>query len=426
MSSIVDDDEIAERILHDESARGERVVAWGRGALWVFIAAILVVGLSGLEPGLGRGLTVVLGLAFGAGGVASLLYASWLTPARWRPSFGWATSGLDIAALSLLPILLAGRSEDLIAGELVGGSPNLLFQIFGLVAVHLRRDTRVTVIATVWVVGLCLFAAVYATGHPLPRAFPEGLRFMIPQLWCVRALIVGLMGLVLAVSARNARGMVRRASSAMAERSHVMRVFGRYVAPEIRDAVVGGERPAELREVTVLFTDLRDYTSLSERIDPTELIALLNRHFAVLVPIVHEHGGTVNKFVGDALMATFGAPARLEQHAAAAVRAAIQMTEAMARLATELRAEGKPELRMGIGIATGPVVVGNLGDPARSEYAVLGDTVNLAARLEGLNKERDTQILVSERTAATSALPLTELPKAKVKGKQAELRVFSP
>jgi adenylate cyclase len=102
------------------------------------------------------------------------------------------------------------------------------------------------------------------------------------------------------------------------------------------------------------------------------------------------------------------------------------MIEAMGKLGAALRAEGKPDLRMGIGIATGPVVLGNLGDPERAEYAVLGDTVNLAARLEGLNKERETQILVSERTAATSALPLTELPKARVKGKEGELRIFTP
>jgi adenylate cyclase len=222
--------------------------------------------------------------------------------------------------------------------------------------------------------------------------------------------------------------MVERAGSEMAERTRVMHLFGRYVAPEVRDEVVRGEAVAEVRECTVLFTDLRDFTSLAERVTPRELLDLLNAHFAELIPIVHRHGGTVNKFVGDALMATFGAPIRMGDHAAAAVRAGVEMLKATDAMNERLRAGGRVELMMGVGIATGPVVVGNLGALERQEYAVLGDTVNTAARMESANKETGTRILMSEATAAAvgAAVALKPLGALKVKGKTGPLAVFTP
>jgi class 3 adenylate cyclase len=421
-------DDIARTILHEQAARGERVVAWGRGVLWTGIGAILIVGLSGLELALGRRVTLGLGAGLALLGGLSFVYASRLSLTSWNRNLGLVTVIADVGLLSLLPIYLLTRNPLLVPVELLGASPNLLMMVFGLATVGLRHDPRAILVATLWTVSLCIAGAVYAALHGHAEQLAPAIRLgMRPELWCVRAMLMALTGLIIFVSARNARTMVHRTSTVTAERTHIMRVFGRFVAPEIRDAIVEGESPAELRQVTVLFTDLRDYTSLSEKIPPTELMALLNRHFSVLVPVVHRHGGTVNKFVGDALMATFGAPARLEAHAAAAVRAAVEMVAAMAALGAELRAEGRPELRIGVGVATGPVVVGNLGDPERAEYAVIGDTVNVAARLEGLNKERGTQILVNQATAeqAAGAVPLEELAPARVKGKEAELRIFT-
>jgi adenylate cyclase len=142
---------------------------------------------------------------------------------------------------------------------------------------------------------------------------------------------------------------------------------------------------------------------------------------------VHAHGGTVNKFIGDAIMATFGAPVPLADHAERAVRAAVEMLEGMERLNTGFRERGLPELRMGVGVSTGPVVLGTLGTAQRVEYAVIGDTVNTASRLEGLNKELGTEVLLSASTrqALGPAFPVKALGEVPVKGKAQPVPVFT-
>lgn len=157
------------------------------------------------------------------------------------------------------------------------------------------------------------------------------------------------------------------------------------------------------------------------------MLGLLNAHFQAMVPIVHRHGGTVNTFVGDALMATFGAPLAQPDHALRATTVALEMLTATDVLNARLAAAGRHRLQVGIGVATGSVVVGTLGAEERSEYAVIGDTVNTAARLESLNKELGTRLLLSEATARAvgAAFPLRPAGSAKVKGKAEPLNVFT-
>ena len=352
-------DVLADQIIRTEAARGERAIGWVRGALWILMGILMVTRVLPLWRVLGAPFTVALGSTLLAVGGASLVYARWVNPARYRPAFTYATAMLDLLVTSTIPVATAIAGGPMgVTSQLLGTTPAMLGIAFMLATVGLRQNPRASWMAAAYAVTLGGVGTVLAIAIGDPSTVPELLRpGLSPGMWIVRAGFLGAIGALGAVAAGNARGMVHRAARATADRAHVMHVFGRYVAPEVRDAVVRGESSAELRDVTVLFTDLRDFTSLSEKVSPSDLLALLNLHFGVLVPVVHTHGGTVNKFVGDALMATFGAPIKLEHHARAASLAAVEMVDAMAALNERLSAESRPALRMGIGIATGPVVV---------------------------------------------------------------------
>ncbi|WP_245426502.1 adenylate/guanylate cyclase domain-containing protein [Mesorhizobium sp. YM1C-6-2] len=187
-----------------------------------------------------------------------------------------------------------------------------------------------------------------------------------------------------------------------------LRAFSTYiprslVAKLVRTGEIGIAEPRETI-VTVMFTDIADFTALSEQMDAAAVSRLLNRHFAILCAAVDAYGGTVDKFLGDGMMAFFGAPDRLKGHAAAAVRAAAAIREDLAADNLAARREGLPELRVRIGIHTGPVIVGNIGASDRVNYTIIGDTVNVSQRLQGLGKELEpeaaTTIAVSAETAS--------------------------
>ncbi len=216
-------------------------------------------------------------------------------------------------------------------------------------------------------------------------------------------------------------------------RRDITRAFSRYLSPALVERLandpsqlkLGGER----RTLTILFCDVRGFTTISERLkdDPEQLTALINRLLTPLSEIVLESGGTIDKFIGDCLMAFWNAPLDDPHHASHAVGAALRMLEAMETLNAELRREAdgngtKPHvLRIGIGINTGDCVVGNMGSSRRFDYSVLGDSVNLASRLEGESKNYGVPLLVGEQTARLAAADFTsaELDSITVKGRTA-------
>ena len=215
-------------------------------------------------------------------------------------------------------------------------------------------------------------------------------------------------------------------------RAEMRRAFSLYVSPEVVDHVLahpeklrlGGER----REITCFFSDLEGFTTITEKIGAEQVARVLNMHFTRATAIIKRNGGTVNRFIGDAIMAFWGAPIDDPQQADHAVRAACEIQEDMNDLRVQLALEGLPEIRMRIGIHSCVAVIGNLGSTDRFDYTAIGDGVNLAARLEGVNKLYKTEILVSGETARRldASIPLRMVDRVIVKGKSEPVDIYTP
>ncbi len=215
------------------------------------------------------------------------------------------------------------------------------------------------------------------------------------------------------------------------QRRETRRAFSLYLAPEVVDEIMahpeklklGGER----REITLLFTDLKGFTNISEQLGPEQVAQLLNEHFSRATAIIKKHGGTVNRFIGDSIMAIWGAPLADEKHARNACLAACELQLDMGKLREEFSQRGLPPIFMRVGIHTGPAIVGNLGAADRFDYTAIGDSVNLASRLEGVNKAYGTEILVSDKTVhlLKGALPLRQVDRVIVKGKTEAVDIFT-
>jgi adenylate cyclase len=214
------------------------------------------------------------------------------------------------------------------------------------------------------------------------------------------------------------------------EKRQVKKLFSRYVPRDVYNqlmddperAALGGKR----RVMTVLFSDVRGFTTMSEKATPEEVVGQLNEYFSRMVDVLFAHHGTLDKFVGDMVMGLFGAPVDDPEHAEHAVRAALAMTRALADLNREWAAAGRPQLDIGIGISTGEMVAGNIGSNAIMSYTVIGDSVNLGARLESLNKDYGTHIIISEATRAAlkGHYEIRPLGEVVVKGKSRPVAIY--
>jgi len=190
--------------------------------------------------------------------------------------------------------------------------------------------------------------------------------------------------------------------SRLLARRRLRSAFGQFVSPEVMDRVLreGAALGGELRTVSVLMSDLRGFTTLSEKLSPDRISEVMNEYFTAMVDVILAHKGIVNDFIGDGILAVFGAPVEDPEHAWHAVNAALGMQRALQRLNQRWEAGGGAPLAMGVAVNTGEVFAGNLGSPRRKKYTVLGDTVNTVSRMEGLNRELSTSILISGATLA--------------------------
>lgn len=208
-------------------------------------------------------------------------------------------------------------------------------------------------------------------------------------------------------------------------------LFGQYVPSELVEEMA--EHPESVsmegdsREMTILFSDVRGFTSISEGLDPKELTLLMNEFLTPLSRVVHKHRGTIDKYMGDCIMAFWGAPLPDADHARHAILAGIEMQATLKALQPHLKQHGWPEIRIGVGVNTGRVSVGNMGSEVRVAYTVMGDAVNLASRLEGITKQYGVGIIVGENTRNTvTDFVYRELDHVRVKGKDKPVAIYEP
>ena len=209
------------------------------------------------------------------------------------------------------------------------------------------------------------------------------------------------------------------------------RLFGQYVPPELVDEIsINMEAislDGEIREMSVLFSDVRDFTTISESMEPKQLTQLINGFLTPITEIIHHQRGTIDKYMGDAVMAFWGAPLEDPSHALHALTAAMDMIQRINELKPEFNARGWPEIKIGIGINSGEMNVGNKGSEFRVDYTVLGDAVNLGSRLEGLTRVYDVDIIVGENTRnAVAEFEFRELDRVRVKGRDKPVAIYEP
>jgi adenylate cyclase len=247
-----------------------------------------------------------------------------------------------------------------------------------------------------------------------------------------RAIAGGDFTVSLPVTSHDELGTLTQSFNQMAkslrEKEMIKRAFSRYVAREVVEEVLKDPEQLQLkgerREVTVLFCDVRGFTPMSEKLTPEQVVSLLNDYYTLMIELTFKHDGTLDKFLGDGVMAIFGAPIAYADHALHACRAALAMQAGIARLSAARVADGKEPIVIGIGVNAGEVVAGTVGTEERMEYTVIGDNVNLASRLT--SNANPGQILISRRTLdlAGDGVDVRPLGTIHVKGKEGEVEAF--
>jgi len=256
--------------------------------------------------------------------------------------------------------------------------------------------------------------------------------YMVGSQWIFRSvgLSIGFVYPLLAIGLTYAAVSVQHYVVEEGEKRKIRNAFGLYLPPALANLVsehpemlkLGGDK----RDLTVMFADIRGFTTLSEGLESEAVVELVNEFLDPMTDVIFAREGTLDKYIGDAIMAVWGAPISQTDHAARACQAALGMMQRVPELSKEWAQRGLPPLRIGIGLNTGPMVVGNMGSARRLSYTVIGDNVNLASRLEGLNKMYGSGIIVSESTfhAAAHVVVARELDLVRVKGKKLPVRIF--
>ena len=219
--------------------------------------------------------------------------------------------------------------------------------------------------------------------------------------------------------------------AATRSKRQITKLFGQYVPPEL--AAEMGRNPGhytmegQSRDMTVLFSDIRGFTDFSEKLPPAELAEVLNAYLSTMTRIIQQHQGTIDKYIGDAIMAFWNAPVDLADHAARGVATALDMQAALPKLNEEFAARGWPEVKIGVGVNTGRMSVGNMGSEFRMSYTVMGDAVNLGSRLEGITKQYGVGILVTRSTVDADPLhAFMKVDDVRVKGKETPVAIYEP
>ncbi len=356
-----------------EDDRGTRHLHVIRALLGVLLGLLVLV--DGQDPLLSawrdRGLWASLAMSSSA--LVFLIYLRRGTPPRW---LAYLPPPIDVAVLTSVAMALGGPSS---------AATGLFLVVIGLNGLMLRQGPLLFTTACVTAAILALDAIAL---HP-PGALEQALQLL--ACWLAALTTAGVI--------EAGRHLTAEALRHQDERNSVLRTFGQHVSPQVVDALLrqGDALQSTLRHVSVMFLDIRGFTTMSESRAPGQVVDLLNELFGFMIDEVNTHEGIINKFLGDGFMAVFGAPISSGQDARNAVAAARAILD---RLGQEIDRGRLPPLRIGIGVHHGEVVTGSVGSRQRKEYTLVGDVVNVASRVESLNKLFDSQILVTDTVFA--------------------------
>ena len=423
---------VVEAALVEAERKGFRLAVFGRtGAL--FAIAVFYLALVYFPSNI-----KIAGLILGSAAVGLALLA--LTGGRYERVGRYAFFAFDAAAISAVLVLAPLSSGGDVPQNLVFFSSRTEYYYMVVALSVLALSPALVLwtglcaaaglgIATAWIMAGMERVVGYRDLPPGPSREEYLAVVLNPDFLNIgfrlnEAVVLALVTGIAALAVHRARNMVRAHAAAEARRSRIQRIFGRYVPAQVAEQLIdGGQLAPQQREASIVFADIEGFTRLSETLRPAEVIGLLNSFFGAATAIVDARSGIVVNHVGDGLIAAFNAPLPIEGHAARAVDAA----RSLLALVAERGFEGH-RLRLRIGIATGPVAAGTVGGAERQTYTLYGDAVNLAQRLQELNKEFETDCLISGATfeaARSSCHDAVAIGSMPVRGREAPVEVFA-
>lgn len=418
----------ARALLLERERRGVRALTIVRGAVLAMLTVVVwSLGASFFEAIV----TSVICLALL---VVMVVFLRLLSQGKAIRAIGLTGCLIDVAFLAALPVIWYLG----VGGAEVPPAYMLKTQttVFILVAIAFNAIALRPLYPAIVAVGGLLIEAVllfYILADPrtvLSSDFVASImgEALTPDLVASNLLTIMIMGIAMGYLAHVARRTVVDG----VQLEVVNNQLGRYFSPGIvksiaADADMASVAGGRSQDVAVMFCDIRNFTALSETLAPSDVVAFLSSYHTRMVEVIFAHGGSIDKFIGDAIMVTFGTPDPAPDDAERAVRAGLAMQAALAQLNDERRDQGLDPIRHGIGIHFGPVIAGNIGTQDRLEYTVIGDAVNVASRIQSLCKTIDRTLLISE--AVQSRLPdditVEALPEQPVRGRSATVRVFA-
>ncbi len=312
------------------------------------------------------------------------------------------------------------------AATYITGPPSYLY-VFLIIMTGFLFNPTLSVISG-FIVGIEYFI-VYLVSQPylaqISTPDPLQLQDLVhPSVYVIKSVMMVFCGIIVGILSKNTKKLINEILSEEKEKLVIDKLFGQFVSNEVKDKIIAEKRdmPGERKQVAILFSDIRSFTSYCEHNTPELIIEQLNEYFERMVFCITSHGGVIDKFIGDAIMAVFGGVIDLDNPSEKSLKAAEMMQSELKALNEEWSAKGFPQLQNGIGIHYGEVLQGTIGSTNRKEFTVIGDAVNVASRLEGLTKEYKTSIILSQdsyqQLKSNSRKNLANLDQTTVKGRK--------